>query len=89
MMRKLIKLSMATLITAVACATAVVYAGDSNLALNNDIKSQITEKLVGQGYTVRKIKVEDGMYEAYAKKDGGKYEIYMSKDLEIVNIKED
>jgi hypothetical protein len=37
----------------------------------------ISASLAAQGYEVRKIKPEDGMLEAYALKDGKRYEIYV------------
>lgn len=38
---------------------------------------EITSSLTAQGYEVRKVKPEDGMLEAYAMKDGKRYEIYV------------
>jgi len=38
---------------------------------------EIKASLVAQGYEVRKVKPEDGMLEAYAMKDGKRYEIYV------------
>ncbi len=50
-----------------------------------EIKTMLTE----QGYEVRRIKSEDGLYEAYAMKDGVKYELYINEKLEIVRSKQD
>ncbi|VAX08364.1 hypothetical protein MNBD_ALPHA03-1891 [hydrothermal vent metagenome] len=41
-------------------------------------KDAITQSLTSQGYKVKKIEKEDGCYEAYVKKDGKKYEIYLN-----------
>ena len=41
--------------------------------------AEITASLTAQGYEVRKVKPEDGMLEAYALKDGKRYEIYVDK----------
>lgn len=38
---------------------------------------EITSSLTAQGYEVRKIEPEDGMLEAYALKDGKRYEVYV------------
>jgi hypothetical protein len=38
---------------------------------------EITASLIAQGYEVKKVKPEDGMLEAYATKDGKRYEIYV------------
>jgi len=37
----------------------------------------ITASLTAQGYEVRKVKPEHGMLEAYAMKDGKRYELYV------------
>jgi hypothetical protein len=39
---------------------------------------EITASLTAQGYEVKKIKPEDGMLEAYALKDGKRYEVYVN-----------
>lgn len=50
--------------------------------------AQIRATLTEQGYEVRKIKMEDGLYEAYVIKDGKKQEIYLDADLKIVRSKD-
>ena len=50
---------------------------------------QIKATLSEQGYDVRRVKTEDGMYEAYAMKDGQRMEIYLDDNLEIVKTKID
>lgn len=57
-----------------------------DLELTGDVKDAIREKLVGYGYEVGKIKIEDCLYEAYAKKDGDKLEIFMNTELEVEHI---
>lgn len=57
--------------------------------LSDAAKAQIREKLVAEGYEVGKIKTDDGLYEAYAKKDGRRYEIYLDAQMNIVRTKED
>ncbi len=54
-----------------------------------EMDAKIRTTLTEQGYEVRKIEVEDGLFEAYALKDGKKLEIYMNDKLEIIRIKED
>ncbi|MDE4172798.1 PepSY domain-containing protein [Phaeobacter sp. PT47_59] len=54
-----------------------------------EVEAQIRATLTEQGYEVRKIETEDGLYEAYALKDGKKLEIYMNDKMEIIRIKED
>lgn len=58
-----------------------------DLPLNDEVKAKITAHLTDMGYEVSKIKIEDGLYEAYAKKDGVKMEIFMNEELEFENIK--
>lgn len=51
---------------------------------------EITTSLVAQGYEVKKIKPEDGMLEAYALKDGKRYEVYVDAATGIVaKVKEE
>lgn len=51
---------------------------------------EITNSLVAQGYDVKKIKPEDGMLEAYALKDGKRYEVYVDAATGIVaKVKEE
>lgn len=57
--------------------------------LTDEIKAQIVSVLTEQGYSVGKIKIEDGLYEAYAKKDGAKFEVFLNETYEIVRTKED
>ncbi|WP_243613551.1 PepSY domain-containing protein [Shimia aestuarii] len=57
--------------------------------LTPETKAQIRAQLTEKGYEVRKIKMDDGYYEAYALKDGARLEIYLDKDLKIVKTKSD
>ena len=40
-------------------------------------REEITLTLKGKGYEVRKVESEDGYLEAYARKNGERYEIYV------------
>ena len=57
--------------------------------LTDENKAKITTMLEAEGYEVGKFKIEDEMYEVYAKKDGQKYEVFLNDDFEIVEVKED
>lgn len=59
----------------------------AEVVLTPEVEKNIKDALTAQGYDVGKIKIEDGMYEAYAKKDGSKYEVFMNEKLEIVKVK--
>ena len=71
---------------AVALATPVLAA---NVELTDGNKSMIVKMLTADGYEVGKIKLEDGMYEAYAKKGGNRYEVFLNGDFEVIKVKED
>lgn len=45
---------------------------------------EITASLTAQGYEVRKIEPEDGRLEAYALKDGKRYEVYVDAATGVV-----
>lgn len=55
--------------------------------IDADTQALVREKLTAQGYEVRKIDSEDGMIEVYALKDGGRFELYLDADLNIVRSK--
>ena len=53
-------------------------------------QEQILKSLTGQGYEVRKIKVENDCYEAYATSGGKRFEIFVQPDTgQIAQIWED
>ena len=79
------------LITAAALSLALTAgaAFASEAVLTDAIEAQIKETLVAQGYEVGKIKVEDGLFEAYVKKDGKKFEVFLNEKMEIVKTEQD
>jgi hypothetical protein len=79
-----------TLILSLALSSTLVMASnDKDLPLNADVKARISATLEEQGYSVGKIKIEDGLYEAYAKKDGMRYEVFLDTEMKVVRVKED
>jgi hypothetical protein len=61
----------------------------ADVDLTPEVKTKIEDMLKAQGYEVGKIKVEDGLYEAYVRKGDEKIELYLNEKLEIVkNAKE-
>lgn len=74
---------------AVSLALLLPTAALAEVVLTPDVEKQIKETLTAQGYEVGKIKIEDGMYEAYAKKEGKKYEVFLNEKLEVVKTKDD
>ena len=78
---------------AATLAVAIAFAGaahaSATVELTDENTTQIRELLTADGYEVAKIKIEDGMYEAYAKKDGQRYEVFLNGDFEVIEVKED
>lgn len=80
------------LIAALALVAPMAHAsddGDDYRGLTQEKRAQITEKLTGEGYEVRKIDMEDGEIEVYALKDGQRLEIYLNPDLTVSRTKVD
>ena len=73
-------------IAVLALSTTAAFA---EVDLTPEVKAKIEDMLKAQGYEVGKIKVEDGMYEAYVKKGDEKAEIYLNEKLEIVKNAEE
>lgn len=74
-----------------AAALAVPAAGFASERAGFDQKTadQVRTMLTDQGYEVRKIDFEDGLYEAYAIKDGKRMEVYVTAKMEILNGDQD
>ena len=84
-MTRIIALSLALL--AGSLVTAEVETAKVTGKPDATVTEQITAKLSEEGYEVRKVKTEDGLYEAYALKNGEKFEIFMDADLNVVRTK--
>ncbi len=70
---------------AASASTEAPARGDMLGAGMDGLRAALTE----QGYDVRKIEREDGALEAYALKDGKRYEFYVNEDTgEILKVKE-
>ncbi len=72
----------------IGALSAPAFASDT-VALNNETEQKIRTMLTEQGYEIGKVKMEDGLYEAYARKDGKRFEIYLDADFAIVKTKQD
>jgi len=70
-------------------AGGAAIASSDEIKLTEEVEAQIRTSLASQGYEVGKIKTDDGLYEAYARKDGHKYEVYLNAALEIVKTEMD
>lgn len=82
------KILLSSLILATALGASLTQASE-RLKLTDQVKQRINSSLTQQGYQVGKIKIEDGLYEAYAKKDGMRFEVFLDSDMNIVRVKED
>ena len=74
---------------ALALGAGAVSASGQGVVLTPETEAKIRANLTEQGYEVAKIKIEDGMYEAYARKDGKKYEVFLNAELDIVKTERD
>lgn len=68
--------------------SSAALAGDA-VELTEANTAKIRDVLTEQGYEVGKVKIEDGLYEAYAKKDGKKYEVFMDASFAVVRTELD
>lgn len=68
-------------------AMPALASGSERLQLTDEVRGRITQTLTEQGYDVARIKMDDGYYEAYARKDGKKLEVYLDRDMKIVRVK--
>lgn len=83
-MTRLITLAMVTIMISTGSVSMATESKNGALNLDTATSERIKTELSAQGYDVRKVELEDGMYEAYALKDGEKYEIYLDADLKVV-----
>lgn len=74
---------------AVAILALTAGAAFAEADLTPEMKTKIEDMLKAQGYEVGKIKVEDGNYEAYVKKEGEKMELILNDKLEIIKTEND
>ena len=66
------------------------YECDSGEQAEWKTKDEAKVVLEADGYEVHKVKIEDGCYELYTKKDGKKLEVFVNPaTLKIVKIEED
>jgi len=67
---------------------AASFAEGSEQAADAAKQDQIRASLTGQGYDVRKVDMEDGMYEVYAMKDGKKVQLFLDDSMKIVRTQD-
>ena len=85
--RRLLSAGLAAVLT-VSAATALAAVSEGDYA--GKTEDEITKSLEAQGYTVRKIETEDGYLEAYALRDGQRYEIYVDPETgKVAKVKRD
>lgn len=77
-----------TRILALVLALAVGAAAAAGSVILDPAKTdEITTALTAQGYEVRRVDVEDGLFEVSAIKDGKKLEVYLDAALNVVRTK--
>ncbi|MFN4141765.1 PepSY domain-containing protein [Aestuariivirga sp.] len=79
-------------ITRLSLAMALLLPASAALAeavLTPETEQKVRDTLTAQGYEVAKVKIEDGLFEAYAKKEGEKLEIFLNEKMEIVKTEKD
>lgn len=80
------KLAAAALCAALLAPAAFAAGG---VTLNDETERAVRATLTEQGYEVSKVKTEDGLFEAYARKDGKKMEVFLDADYAIVRTEID
>ncbi len=90
-MFKAIKIAIVAAVLALGSTTAFAVGEPQDLGgYLGKTSEEITVTLKQKGYEVRKIDTEDGYLEAYALKDGQRYEIYVDpKNGTLVKVKRD
>jgi hypothetical protein len=78
-----------TLLSASVVALALAGGAQASGKPTPETDAKIRATLTEQGYEVAKIEMDDGLYEAYARKDGSRYEVYLNAEMEIVKIEKD
>jgi hypothetical protein len=76
-------------ILALAIALPGVALASPDEPVPQETQAAIRTMLEAEGYEVRQIEREDGMFEAYALKDGERYEIYINAAMQIVRTERD
>lgn len=70
-------------------AAAWWFFGSSTASTGPKSKEEIGRLLEAQGYRIKEIELDDGVYEVEAYKDGKEFEIKLDKTGNVLKIKED
>lgn len=76
-------------ILALALSLPAAAALASGAPVSPETEISIRDLLTGQGYQVKEIEAEDGLFEAEATKDGKSYEFYLNDQIEVVRIEDE
>lgn len=76
-------------ILALALSLPAAAALASGAPVSPETEISIRDLLTGQGFQVKEIEAEDGLFEAEATKDGKNYEFYLNDQIEIVRIEDE
>lgn len=76
-------------ILALALSLPAAAALASGAPVSPETEISIRDLLTGQGFQVKEIEAEDGLFEAEATKDGKSYEFYLNEQIEVVRIEDE
>lgn len=82
-------------LAAIAGATALSLTAFSAVAsnytgnLSQEDQASVESSLKAAGYELRRMEMEDGKIEAYAVKDGMRYELLLDKEFKIIRVEQD
>ncbi len=86
----MVKRAIAASIVGLSLAGGVVYASDdTDDHMSGEVPSAVSDALEAAGYTVKRVEMEDGLYEAYAMRDGNRYEVMLDRAGNIVEVEEE
>ncbi|WP_306154355.1 PepSY domain-containing protein [Roseovarius sp. MMSF_3281] len=71
-------------LTLAIAAGTVAHASDDYMRIDPSKADQIETRMTEKGYDLRKIEMDDGMYEVDAIKNGVRYEFNLDRDLAIM-----
>jgi hypothetical protein len=75
------KALIATALASLLLATPQAMASNK---IDPALKEKVTAQMTAEGYDVRKVKMENGLIEVYAVKDGKTLEVYLDDKLQVV-----
>jgi hypothetical protein len=69
-----------------ALLLAAAPAHAAGVTLDAAAEQAIRAKMAAEGYEVRSVDTEDGLFEVYAMKDGQRFEVYLDAAFAVVKV---